>query len=47
VPRPPRRLSAVLLLLALALAGTPYSVDGHASARVDSREVKAAFGEEV
>jgi hypothetical protein len=40
VPRPPRRLFAVPLLLALALAGTPSS---HASDHVDSREVKAVF----
>ena len=40
VPRPPRRLVAVPLLLALALAGTPSS---HASDHVDSREVKAVF----
>jgi len=43
VPRPSPRVVTGLLLLALALAGTPYSVDSHASERVDSREVKAVF----
>jgi len=43
VPRPPRRVFAGLLLLALALGGTPYSMDGQATERVDSREVKAVF----
>ena len=43
VPRPSRRVFTGLLLLALALGGTPYSIDGQATERADSREVKAVF----
>jgi hypothetical protein len=42
VPRTPRRAFTGLLLLALALAGTPNHADG-GSERADSREVKAVF----
>ena len=43
VPRPTRRVFAGALLLALALAGAPFSADGNSSERADSREVKAVF----
>src|SRR5690349_21162887 len=43
VPPARRRAFAGLLLLTLTLAGTPYHVDGSASDRADSREVKAVF----
>jgi hypothetical protein len=42
VPRTRRRAFGGLLLLALALAGTPYRADGSAD-RANSREVKAVF----
>jgi hypothetical protein len=42
VPRTRRRAFGSLLLLALALGGTPYRANG-GSDRADSREVKAVF----